>query len=91
MLRQVAALQQPSLRSALRSRCGFMVNPAVTTKTSRWLATRVPDPPTSHHPYTPLPNAKASIIYTETDEAPALATFALYPIVSKVRRKSDDN
>lgn len=78
MLRQVA-LQRSWVAP---SRCAFLLNPAITT---RWLATRVPDPPTSHHPHTPLPNAKASIIYTETDEAPALATFALYPIVSKVR------
>ena len=29
-----------------------------------------PLPPTSNHPYTPVPDAIASIIYTETDEAP---------------------
>lgn len=44
----------------------------------------VPSPPSSNHPYKTLPDAKGRIIYTETDEAPALATYALYPIVSKV-------
>lgn len=46
----------------------------------------VPSPPKSNHPHVPLPNAKGTIIYTETDEAPALATFSLYPLVAKVRR-----
>ena len=44
--------------------------------------TEVPPPPTSNHPHSPLPNAAASIIYTETDEAPALATYNLLPIFS---------
>ena len=44
----------------------------------------VPDPPTSNHPHHNLPNANGSLIYTETDEAPALATFSLLPILSKV-------
>jgi isocitrate dehydrogenase len=44
----------------------------------------VPPPPTSHHVHTPVPNAQGSIIYTETDEAPALATYSLYPVVSKI-------
>jgi hypothetical protein len=39
----------------------------------------------SNHKHFPLPNAKGSVIYTETDEAPALATYSLYPVVSKVR------
>jgi hypothetical protein len=39
----------------------------------------------SHHKHFPLPNAKGTVIYTETDEAPALATYSLYPVVSKVR------
>ena len=46
---------------------------------------RIPDPPTSNHKHTALPNAAGLIIYTETDEAPALATFSLYPVISKVR------
>jgi len=43
----------------------------------------VPDAPTSNHPHTPLENASASIVYTETDEAPALATYSLYPYIAK--------
>ena len=39
----------------------------------------------SNHKHFPLPGAKGSVIYTETDEAPALATYSLYPVVSKVR------
>lgn len=56
-----------------------------------WMSTAVPGddlnippPPTSHHPHKTLPNARGSIIYTETDEAPALATYSLYPAVSKI-------
>jgi monomeric isocitrate dehydrogenase len=48
----------------------------------------VPTPPTSNHAHKPVPNASASVIYTETDEAPALATFSLYPLVSKVSARS---
>jgi hypothetical protein len=48
-------------------------------------ALNIPKPPTSHHSHTPLPNAHGSMIYTETDEAPALATYSLYPVISKVR------
>ena len=44
----------------------------------------VPDPPTSNHHHLPNGDAKGSLIYTETDEAPALATFSLLPILSKV-------
>lgn len=44
----------------------------------------VPPAPTSNHPHTPLPGATASIVYTETDEAPALATYSLYPYIAKV-------
>ena len=46
----------------------------------------VPNPPTSNHPHEELPNANGSLIYTETDEAPALATFSLLPILTKVSR-----
>lgn len=50
-----------------------------------WMSTvEVPPPPTSHHPHTNLPNAQGTIIYTETDEAPALATYSLYPAVNKI-------
>lgn len=44
----------------------------------------IPPPPTSHHHHTPLESAQGSIIYTETDEAPALATYSLLPVISKV-------
>ena len=44
----------------------------------------IPKPPTSNHRHTPLPNASGTIVYTETDEAPALATYSLYPYISKV-------
>ena len=47
----------------------------------------VPNPPTSNHPHHDLPNANGSLIYTETDEAPALATFSLLPILTKVSRQ----
>jgi len=43
----------------------------------------VPDAPSSNHPHRALPGAKGSLIYTETDEAPALATFSLLPVISK--------
>ncbi|KAL9181094.1 hypothetical protein ACHAXT_009899 [Thalassiosira profunda] len=43
----------------------------------------VPDPPTSNHPHAGLAGAKGQLIYTETDEAPALATFSLLPVLSK--------
>ncbi|KAG7344234.1 isocitrate dehydrogenase, NADP-dependent [Nitzschia inconspicua] len=52
-----------------------------------WMSTtdvEIPPPPTSNHPHTKLPNAQGSIIYTETDEAPALATYSLYPAVNKI-------
>jgi hypothetical protein len=41
--------------------------------------------PSSNHKHSPLPTAVGSVIYTETDEAPALATYSLYPVVAKVR------
>jgi hypothetical protein len=51
-----------------------------------WMSTDVdvPPPPTSHHKHIKVPNASAQIIYTETDEAPALATYSLYPAVAKI-------
>jgi Monomeric isocitrate dehydrogenase len=53
---------------------------------SRFLsAVAVPEPPTSHHIHRALVGAKGSIIYTETDEAPALATYSLLPVIAKVR------
>jgi hypothetical protein len=43
----------------------------------------VPKPPTSNHPFQKVDGAQGSLIYTETDEAPALATFSLLPILAK--------
>lgn len=45
----------------------------------------IPTPPSSNHPHQGLASAKGSLIYTETDEAPALATYSLLPILTKVR------
>mmetsp|Transcript_17167 Transcript_17167/g.23578 ORF Transcript_17167/g.23578 Transcript_17167/m.23578 type:complete len:808 (-) Transcript_17167:85-2508(-) len=53
------------------------------------LFSAVPSPPTSSHPHTPLPTAKGTIIYTETDEAPALATYSLLPVLSKFGALAD--
>lgn len=47
------------------------------------MVVETPPPPTSNHPHTPLPYSKGSILYCETDEAPALATFSLLPIFQK--------
>ena len=44
----------------------------------------MPLPPTSNHPHSKLATAQGSLIYTETDEAPALATYSLLPILKKV-------
>ena len=49
----------------------------------------IPSAPTSNHPHTKLPNAQCSIIYTETDEAPALATYSLFPVVNKIGALAD--
>jgi hypothetical protein len=59
---------------------------AGASTTRCWMSTsvKVPPPPTSNHKHTPLPGAQGSIIYTETDEAPALATYSLYPVIAKV-------
>ena len=56
-------------------------------RTTMRVFSSIPMPPTSNHPHTPFPDAKGAIIYTETDEAPALATFSLYPVISKVRKQ----
>lgn len=49
----------------------------------------IPLPPTSNHHHTPLPNAEGKIIYTETDEAPALATYSLLPFINKFGAKAN--
>lgn len=56
---------------------------ALATTTTRLFAS-LPEPPTSNHLHSPVPGAQGSILYTETDEAPALATYCLYPIFHKV-------
>jgi hypothetical protein len=56
-----------------------------TTNPRFFASVTIPKPPTSNHRHTPLPNATGSIVYTETDEAPALATYSLYPYIAKVR------
>jgi hypothetical protein len=87
--------------TSLVMRRPIMMMTMVSSRTSPWnqVATRVLRsalpassyaamstlPPTSNHKHFPLTNAQGSVIYTETDEAPALATYSLYPVVSKVR------
>ena len=55
-----------------------------STSSLRSFSIEVPAAPTSSHPHEPLPSARGGLIYTETDEAPALATYSLLPILSKV-------
>jgi hypothetical protein len=90
---QRAALRTSIFRSATRTtslpnRCASFVHSSPATMKSFGLrsfsTTELPSPPTSSHPHVPLPSAKGSLIYTETDEAPALATYSLLPILSKV-------
>ena len=61
-----------------------------SSSSASWFSADVslPKPPTSNHEHTPLAGAQGSIIYTETDEAPALATYSLYPVIKKVRTRS---
>ena len=55
------------------------------SSTARWMSSvDVPTAPTSNHAHKDLAGAEGSIIYTETDEAPALATYSLYPVISKI-------
>jgi isocitrate dehydrogenase len=49
----------------------------------------LPEPPTSNHPHHNLSGAKGQLIYTETDEAPALATFSLLPVLTKFGALAD--
>lgn len=77
-----------SSKSCMRS--NYLLRPATLSSARFFSSTAdssgidIPPPPSSNHPHAPLPNAKGSIIYTETDEAPALATYSLYPLISKV-------
>jgi len=49
----------------------------------------LPEPPTSNHPHASIPGSKGQLIYTETDEAPALATFSLLPVLAKFGALAD--
>lgn len=61
-------------------------NGFASSTTARYFSSvEIPNPPTSNHLHHDLPTASGSLIYTETDEAPALATFSLLPILTKVR------
>lgn len=71
------------LASSMRS---FSSTSAVASDAA---ALEIPDAPTSNHKHTKLANAQASIIYTETDEAPALATYSLFPVVNKIGALAD--
>ena len=89
----LAALNRAHLSPAVGgslffSRCDSVprVVAALRSQQVAWMSTvDVPPPPTSNHEHTPVKNAQAMIVYTETDEAPALATYSLYPAVAKVR------
>ena len=68
-----------------RSCAAFHVVKRHSLRTPRFLSTvSIPSPPTSNHVHKPLPGAKGFIVYTETDEAPALATYSLLPVIAKV-------
>ena len=56
----------------------------INFKRSFTTALSMDKPPTSNQPHLTMSNAKGSLIYTVTDEAPALATFSLLPILTKV-------
>ena len=58
--------------------------PRFAARNARFLSS-VPPAPTSNHQHQGVANASAQIIYTETDEAPALATYSLLPVIAKVR------
>mmetsp|Transcript_28659 Transcript_28659/g.40288 ORF Transcript_28659/g.40288 Transcript_28659/m.40288 type:complete len:804 (-) Transcript_28659:187-2598(-) len=88
--RQASAFASRRVTASSRAAVQTMSFPAAFSqgnnlnKNNRFFSSAdVPPPPTSTHPYTPLPGAKGSIIYTETDEAPALATFSLLPVIAK--------
>jgi hypothetical protein len=77
--------------SASRSWCPTFLRSSVSPLPSSNLlcppyrrALSVPVAPSSHHLHRRVDSALASIVYTETDEAPALATYSLYPVISKV-------
>ena len=83
----IASSLTGKLRSSVVGCSTRLQIPAISTACAdqrSGFSTAVPDPPTSNHPHKPLPGAKGFIIYTETDEAPALATFSLLPILTKI-------
>lgn len=85
--RLVSKVNAFNTRSTLQSRfvAGNIFTRSMATDLSN---VEVPPAPTSLHQYTPLPGADKSIVYTETDEAPALATYSLLPILSKFGKVS---
>jgi len=76
-------------------RCGECFDTAVSATGSKMQLTRsmsdvvVPEPPTSNHIHKGIPGATGQLIYTETDEAPALATFSLLPVLAKFGALAD--
>ena len=86
-----AVTQRVAARSTSRSAAAWTplrLSAGANSQRARWMSSvDVPPPPTSNHEHTPLSGAQGSIIYTETDEAPALATYSLYPVIQKVREK----
>ena len=81
-----AAFQTQANRSIQTARSAVSRSNLLFANTNQlWMSSvAVPPAPTSHHAHNKLEGAKGSIIYTETDEAPALATYSLYPAVAKV-------
>jgi Monomeric isocitrate dehydrogenase len=77
-------MKSSSSSSSSSSTVSFLSTTSTTTTTSDHINNNKPLWSSNHKHY-PLLNAKGSVIYTETDEAPALATYSLYPVVSKVR------
>ena len=67
-----------------RSRANSSLQPISLLRRRFSASVDVPPAPTSNHPHAKLSGAKGKIIYTETDEAPALATYSLYPAVAKI-------
>jgi len=85
LIRQTALLARKQVSTASALRPVASTYPKMHSITSCAFSSNVslPAAPTSSHPFDPLPNANGSLIYTETDEAPALATFSLLPILTK--------
>ena len=77
--------RRTTLNACRTARCPSFV--AVSHRLSFSSVAAVPDPPSSNHFHQPLVGAQGSVIYTETDEAPALATYSLYPVIAKVSRR----